>query len=87
MKKTYTKPALFAESFELAEHIAACSGFNPDHRPTTGNHWSPATCAFELDTGWTLFNDKNICQITDTNTVTINCYNTISQGAGTPFGS
>ena len=25
MKKTYSKPALFAESFELSEHIALCS--------------------------------------------------------------
>lgn len=87
MKKTYSKPALYAESFELAEHIAACSGFNPNHRPTTSNHWSSATCVFELDTGWTLFNDSSICQITDTNSVIINCYNTVSEGAGTPFGS
>ena len=25
MKKTYMKPELFAESFELVEHISACS--------------------------------------------------------------
>ena len=87
MKKTYSKPALYAESFELAEHIAACSGFNPAHRPATGNHWNSATCVFELDTGFTIFNDPNICEITDPNSVTINCYNGPGVGIGTPFGS
>lgn len=87
MKKTYSKPALYAESFELAEHIAACSGFNPDHRPTVGNHWSSSTCVFELDSGWTLFSETIACQITDTNDVIIRCYNTPESGIGTPFGS
>ena len=28
MKKAYSKPALFAETFELADHIAKCDGVN-----------------------------------------------------------
>ena len=45
MKKTYSKPALFAESFELAEHIANCAGVTPG-APT---HWSKTTCGYRLD--------------------------------------
>ena len=47
MKKTYSKPALYAESFELAEHIALCSGFSRDF--VTVTHWGDAantTCTF-----------------------------------------
>ena len=29
MRKAYTRPKLYAESFELLEHISACTGYAP----------------------------------------------------------
>ena len=41
MKKAYTKPLLFAESYQMAEHIAAnCSGSD-----YTANHNTGWTCS------------------------------------------
>lgn len=89
MKKTYSKPALFAESFELSEHIALCSGFSGDH--STINHWGNSTCHFITPEGLYLFySSVSTCsdeKYNDPNEVFVKCYNTPSDGIGHPFGS
>lgn len=91
MKKTYSKPALFAESFELAEHIAACNGVIPG----AATHWNAAGgCGYQPGgpgTGTVIFN-KDIAGSTCTLTWTDNivpgatCYNS-AEGPVTAFGS
>ena len=87
MKKTYTKPALYAESFELAESIAlTCAGTQPG----ASTHWSSSTCAFKLDsTGTNAFFSVGIvsaCTTTGYDDSTVNCYNTLENGM-LPFSS
>lgn len=91
MKKTYSKPALYAESFELAEHIALCSGF--DRGITSVTHWGDAkdtTCTFTTN-GFVLFSGSNggCVYKYDGNPgdFGIECYNSPSGSAGSPFGS
>lgn len=89
MKKTYSKPALYAESFELAEHIALCSGFT-GVRPAN-NHWDKYNCAFMTETGFTLFTGTTTggcALIEDPNqSVSVRCYNSPLDGNGQPFSS
>lgn len=86
MKKTYTKPALYAESFELAESIAlTCTGTQPG----ASTHWNSSTCAFKLDsTGInTLFTiGTNGCTQTGYEDSSVNCYNTLENNMA-PFSS
>ena len=44
MKKTYQKPTIVIEKFELLEHIARHCGFNAGW----SNHWDEASCGFSL---------------------------------------
>ena len=53
MKKTYTKPMLYAERFELVEHIASC---NANKSVTTVNYRDRYTCSYH-DGDVTLFNE------------------------------
>lgn len=94
MKKTYSKPRLYAETFELLEHISAmCSGFNPaqptGEQITSGNEW---VCGFYVRDG-ILFNN-GACTVgdasaeeTDTSMYDIYCYNSPLNQPGTPFGA
>lgn len=88
MKKAYSKPALFAESFELAEHIALCSGY--DGTNNTANHWS-TNCRFnDPDTGVAMFlSSENGCVelYADRTKVKVDCYNAPTDGDGHPFAS
>lgn len=70
MKKPYEKPALFAESFALVEHIATpCDGANAFGTPV--NAQDASGCGFQYkDTddyypGLTLFNTalSNFCDV------------------------
>lgn len=92
MKKTYSKPALFAESFELAEHIAACNGVIPG----AATHWNATGgCGYQPDgpgVGSVIFN-KDIVGSTctlqwsdPTNVPGATCYNS-AVGPVTAFGS
>lgn len=53
MKKPYSKPRIYAESFELLEHIASCS---VQTGVTNATYRDPDSCAFE-EGGVALFND------------------------------
>ena len=54
MKKAYTAPRLYAESFQLREHVSDCGATGtPTH--TEGN------CAFELFGGITVFSELIGC--------------------------
>lgn len=54
MKKTYEKPQVYMERFELAEHIATCN-----FKVNSGDEWScTATGTLEGDSS-TLFADEN----------------------------
>lgn len=53
MKKTYTKPQLYAETFELLEHIANCyndGSYTAHHADTPDNY-----CKIELGKGGSIF--------------------------------
>ena len=53
MKKKYTKPLLFAESFELTEHIATgcVMETNPNATPGTKPLHGKGECAYQFDYG------------------------------------
>ena len=58
MKRTYTKPTLYAESFELSEHIASCKA-NQDI--TTVTYRDGNSCTY-TDANLTLFyTDNSAC--------------------------
>ena len=57
MKKPYSKPEIFAESFQMLEHIAACltvEGF-------TAMHNTAWTCAIQVGTEIAFTNEVNAC--------------------------
>ena len=59
MKKTYTKPMVYAESFAMLEHIAACTigqGYSATLRDTAGDN----ACAY-TDNGLTVFPNEGVC--------------------------
>lgn len=88
MKKTYTKPALFAESFELAEHIAKCDGVSDYAGIVSPQHWGGGSCKFIFnDNGVTetLFNVSD-CTFVWGNNATYTCYD-IPFANMKPFGS
>lgn len=87
MKKTYSKPALYAESFELAESIAmTCAGTQPG----ASTHWNSSTCAFKLDAAGTnaVFNVGVVpaCTQTGYEDSFVSCYNTLENNMA-PFSS
>ena len=53
MKKAYTKPLMFAETFELLEHIASCAAAEGQTIVTYRDRYS---CSYK-DGDVTLFND------------------------------
>lgn len=90
MKKTYTKPQLYVESFELSEHIASCSGYEPG--VTTANHWSTGTkvCTFVSPAfpNAVIFNlEGGSCNTPYFKGMGLICYNSPSGGEGSPFAS
>lgn len=80
MKKTYTKPALYAESFELSEHIASTC---PGVAPGMATHADANTCVTHIDLGdgLTLFWQSGGCSKDYKPGQQITCYNTFD---GTP---
>lgn len=94
MKKTYSKPRLYAETFELMEHISAmCSGFDStqpaSNQVTSGNEW---VCGYYVRDG-VLFNNS-ACTVsygnpeeTDPGMFDIYCYNAPLNQPGSPFGA
>lgn len=63
MKKPYTKPMLYAETFELMEHIAACSLDDNVHIHVTARENGPE-CSY-TDNGLTLYqSDRAACLTT-----------------------
>ena len=60
MKKTYEKPMLFAESFELAEHVAGTCYLDSMNTPT---HRSVLSCGFRVNGDSAIaFQDPDICR-------------------------
>ena len=94
MKKAYSKPLVYAEQFELLEHISAmCSGYNPASpradQINSNNEW---ICGFLVRDGY-LFNN-NQCTVsdgeigqTDQSKYDIYCYNSPLNQPGSPFGA
>lgn len=89
MKKTYSKPALYAESFELAEHIALCSGYKAG--VITITHWNDGVCTFQYTAGGSvLFNTTaagTACDADYFPGMALECYNSPNGAPGVPFGS
>lgn len=55
MKKQYHRPAIYAESFQLCEHIGlSCPGIMPG----SASHWDAGTCTFKDVGGFTLFTES-----------------------------
>lgn len=89
MKKPYQTPRMYAESFELIEHIASCSA-NPDH--TTVNYQDKNTCSYQdADVNLFLQNTTKKCEVWDNPDPemytsfeeylsTLSCYNAFSDG-------
>lgn len=87
MKKTYTKPALYAESFELAEHIASCSVVNRDENYYGTHSSGTASCVFHAN-NQILFNGSHTGCLEDWSmTMPVECYNTPNGTPGLPFAS
>lgn len=85
MRKVYQKPELFAERFELASHIAQCSGYTDG----SATHTSASNCAFRLGAQF-VFNDGILdCELSiDSDNYGIDCYNgSFLEVAGQPFSS
>ena len=61
MKKQYHKPALYAETFELAEHIARCAPPNAEY--SRANYSDAGSCGFDIgasgDGSNTVFTNSN----------------------------
>ncbi len=92
MRKAYEQPKLYAESFELLEHISACSGYAPG---LTTARSADAGCSYDFD-GVKLFSSDfgNNCEeeggSADGDELMWNvvCYNNPDGGInGHPFGS
>ena len=78
MKRAYSKPEIFFESFKLSSSIAnTCDG-------PKGNSGSPELCEYE-ENNFVMFNistpDSNDCQVPD-----MNCYHVSANSQGV-FGS
>lgn len=58
MKKVYEKPMLYAESYELAEHIAGGCALDDMNTPT---HRSLESCGFRISNGTVAFQDQGNC--------------------------
>lgn len=92
MRKAYEQPKLFAESFELLEHISACTGYAAGLDLTTARS-ADAGCAYKYE-GFMLFvaglkdctddgGDYDGAEL-DWNVI---CYNNPDGHPGHPFGS
>lgn len=84
MKKTYSKPELYAETFELACHIAVyCAGAAPG----SFTYADRSYCGFYLG-GQQVFN-AGVCQLPiDAEEYGEDCYNgPFLETPGQPFGS
>lgn len=55
--KKYVKPELFCESFELAQHIAACDYDSND------SHDDVKTCGFTNGSEWFFTGDNKHCEV------------------------
>lgn len=91
MKKQYRKPELLAERFELAEHIAMCTGYNPlapkDTQVTSSDE---VRCQFLIPNyGMTLFGGNcDLDAYGSTHDWTLYCYNNPNDNVnGSPFAS
>ena len=69
MKKAYTKPELYFESFQLSANIATCDQFM-DGKANSGD---PANCSFSFDGIGTVFSDGCDFSIQDS-TLDFLCY-------------
>lgn len=59
MKKLYSKPKVFIESFEISEFIAGTCSMDVGF----GDTGSTKLCSYlDTDTGYTIFNSLSICQ-------------------------
>lgn len=47
MRKAYTQPKLYAESFELVEHITACTGYTDQIPDLTTARSADAGCSYD----------------------------------------
>lgn len=94
MKKAYQKPVLFAENFQLVEHISEGCGLNTGtYTPNQGTAW---TCSVTDAGGTTLFMEgAEKCNVEGSNALDPNlpeidelvaallggvCYNTVVSG-------
>lgn len=59
MKKIYEKPMLYAESYELVEHVAGSCALDGMNQPT---HRDLSQCGFEVNGGSAIaFQTKSVC--------------------------
>lgn len=92
MKKTYQKPAMYAESFRLTEHIS--SGCSPSptgpQEPKYGNFNNSKDCVYYLADGLTLFNTGSqdcLIPVDPGAGIVENCYNLGFTEEFMPFSS
>ena len=87
MKKTYSKPALYAESFELAEHIAACNVVNRGQNYYGTHSSGTASCVF-IANNQILFDGTHQGCVEDWSmSMKLDCYNTPNGTPDVPFAS
>ncbi len=95
MKKDYQKPALYAESFVLAEHIS--SGCKVDSHWGSGNgptfNENTTTCTYSLNYGdWQVFGGTLVSCGTPAfddswDDTDLQCYDAFQDGTGSMFAS
>ena len=75
--KTYVKPDLYYENFELSQSVASCS-VDGDDITTSANFHNGETCSYDF--GITLFIDGNTLCEEDYKEFEIYCYQTGGDG-------
>lgn len=85
MKKTYSKPAMHAERFALATHIAACSGYAPG----SATNATRTYCGYMLGYQYVFNSGVPACELPiDAAEYGSDCYNgPFLDQPGEPFGS
>ncbi len=93
MRKAYEQPKLFAESFELLEHISACTGYTDQIPNLTSARSADAGCSYYHDGVYLFIGTTGDCD-TDGGSADgaelgwdVICYHNPDGHPGHPFGS
>ena len=96
MRKSYQKPALYAETFELVEHIANCEGafnqrgYSMRFKEGIGcQYYDPSTQETFFIEGGTACVGEGVTALPDMDSFEgfFNCYQGPGEGLATPFSS